>query len=68
MAISSAELQVPFVMVHLKTDVPAVNPVITEAGFEGVEIVPLPETFVHSPLPIVAVFPVNVTVVVLQSV
>jgi hypothetical protein len=58
---SSNELaQAPFEIVHRKVDVPAVKPVIPEEGEDGVVIFPLPEIFVHVPVPTVGVFPANV--------
>jgi hypothetical protein len=47
-------------MVHLKTEVPAVSPVIPDFGSLVVVTVPLPETFVHNPFPIKAVLPSSV--------
>ena len=68
MVTSSEAVQVPIEMVHLKTEVPEVSPVTPEAGFAGARIVPLPETFVHIPLPVVGALPSSMVVVILQRV
>jgi hypothetical protein len=43
--------QVPFVMVHIKVLVPAVNPVIVVVGSSEFVMTPAPEIFVHVPIP-----------------
>lgn len=44
-------VQVPFVIVHANTLMPAVNPVIVVFGSEGLVMAPDPEIFVHVPKP-----------------
>ena len=48
-------------MVHLKTLVPTVKPVIVVVGDNEFVITPLPETNDHVPTPLVAVFAFMVT-------
>jgi hypothetical protein len=55
--------QEPLLMVHWKTFAPTPNPVTPDVGEEGVVIVPVPETRVHKPVPVVGVFPASVAVV-----
>ena len=56
-------------IVHTKTEeVPAVNPVTPDVGLPGAVIVPVPENFVHTPVPTEGVLPASVAVVTLQSV
>ena len=45
-------------MVHAKTFVPKPNPFIVVFGKVGLAIVPVPETKVHKPVPMVGVFAV----------
>ena len=66
---SSMDEQAPFEIVHLNVAlVPAVIPVTPEVGNVGdvIVIVAAPLTFVHVPIPVVAVFPARVKVVVLH--
>ena len=49
-------------IVHAKTLVPTAKAVIPETGEVGEEIVPLPETKVHKPVPTVGVLPAIKTV------
>jgi hypothetical protein len=49
--------QVPFVIVQRKTFVPTPRPVTGVVGEDGEEIVPVPETSVHVPVPVEGVFP-----------
>jgi len=62
------DVQDPLVMVQLKTLSPMLNPLTDVVAFEGFEIVPLPLTNAHWPVPATAVFPVRVAVVIPQSV
>src|ERR1019366_6881322 len=56
-------------IVHLNVAlVPAVTPVTPEVGEAGVVIVAVPLTTVHAPVPIIAVLPVRVKVLVLHLV
>jgi hypothetical protein len=57
----SAVEQVPFVIVHASVaEVPAVKPVTPEVGEDGVVIVAVPLTTLHTPVPVVAVLPARV--------
>ena len=51
-----------FEMVHAKTLVPAVSPVMPDVGELGVVIVPGPEIFVHKPVPTAGAFAAIVAV------
>jgi hypothetical protein len=51
---------VPFEMVQRKTFAPTPNAVTPELGEPGDVIVPVPETSVHVPVPVVGVFPASV--------
>jgi hypothetical protein len=53
---------------HVKTVVPAVNPVNVEDAESELVIVPGPETFIHVPTPAVGVFPANVVDPVLTQI
>lgn len=44
---------------QVNTVVPTVSPVIVDAGFVGVVIVPGPETFTHRPVPLTGLFPAS---------
>jgi hypothetical protein len=50
---------VPFEMVQRKTFAPTLNPVTPDVGEFGEAIVPVPETSVHTPVPVVGVFPAS---------
>lgn len=54
---------VPLVIVHWKIFTPTVKPVTADVGEVGLIGVPVPETNVHIPLPIIGVFPENTDVV-----
>ena len=59
----------PLEVVHLKVaDEPIANPVNPDVGDVGVVIVAVPETKVHTPVPVVGVFPASVAVVILHNV
>lgn len=47
---------------QVKTLVPTVSPVIVETEELGVVITPLPETFIHTPVPAPGEFPAIVAV------
>jgi MFS superfamily sulfate permease-like transporter len=51
--------QVPLLIVHKKVFAPMLNPVTADAGELGEIGLPVPETNVHIPVPIVGVFPAN---------
>jgi hypothetical protein len=55
--------QAPLLMVHWNTLAPVPNPVTPEVGEDAEVIVPAPLMSVHTPVPIVGVFPANVAVV-----
>ena len=55
-------MHVPFMMVHIKTDVPTVKPVIVVDGLFTDVIAPLPEIFVHVPKPAVTLLAAIVAV------
>ena len=57
---SSKEEQEPLLIVQRKTEVPANKPVIPDKGLEGVVTLPLPEIFVHVPVPTEGVLPASV--------
>lgn len=60
MVIKSSEgAQVPFVIRHLKTFAPTLNPVTADVGEVGLVGTPVPETNVHNPLPMLGVLPDN---------
>jgi hypothetical protein len=61
--VDEEDVQGELLMVHWKTLAPIPNPVTPEVGEEGVVIVPVPETRVHKPVPVVGVFPASVAVV-----
>lgn len=64
---SSVEVHVPLVMVQRKVaEVPAVTPVTPEVGEDGVVIVAVPLTTLHTPVPEVAVLPTSVKEELLQ--
>lgn len=61
-------VQAPLVMVHLKVAlVPTTNPVTPDTGSDGVVIVAVPDTTLHAPIPVTAVFPAKVVVVTLHK-
>jgi hypothetical protein len=51
------EVQGELLIDHVNTEVPAVSPVIVVEGLFGLVIVPGPETFTQSPVPMRGVFP-----------
>jgi hypothetical protein len=53
------DTQIPFVVVHCKTVVPVVSPVIALLPDVGMVIVPLPDKMVQEPVPTEGLFPVN---------
>jgi hypothetical protein len=57
---SNVEGHVPFVVVQRNTFAPTLKPVTADVGNEGVVGTPVPEINVHTPVPIVGAFPVNV--------
>ena len=60
--------QPPLLMVHLNvTLLPIVRPVTVLVSDDGVVIVPVPLTTVHTPVPTVAVLPASVVVVTLHK-
>lgn len=59
---STEAAQAPFEIVQINVFTPTPIPVIPEVGDAGVVIVPVPETSVHIPVPIVATFPASVPV------
>jgi hypothetical protein len=64
---SSVDMQAPFVIVHLKVGlVPAGTPVTPEVGKEGVVIVAVPLTTLHTPVPIEGGLPARVKLLLLQ--
>jgi hypothetical protein len=58
--LSVVDAQGEFEIDQVKTVVPAVNPVSVEFGESELVIVPGPETLIHSPTPVVGVFPANI--------
>ena len=56
------------VIVHANTFVPIVKPEIGEVGDNEFEIIPVPETKVHAPVPIVGAFAVIVAVGTLKQI
>jgi hypothetical protein len=54
--------QTPLLIVHLKMLLPGDNEVSDVKGFEGSEIVPVPETRVQLPVPVTGMLPVIVVV------
>ena len=56
-------VQLPLDIVHLKTLAPIPKAVTPDVADVGVVIAPAPLIKVHSPVPTVAVFPANITVV-----
>ena len=56
------DAQGAFEMVHAKTFVPIPNPEIGVVGDNEFEIIPVPETKVHAPVPTVGVFALMVAV------
>ncbi len=44
---------------QVNTVVPTVSPVIVDAGFVGVVIVPGPEIFTHKPVPLIGLLPAS---------
>jgi len=54
-------------MVHAKIVVPTPRPVMLVVGDREFVMVPLPETIVHTPVPLVAVFAAMVIFVPIQT-
>ena len=69
MITSSLELaQAPLLIVHLKvTLAPTVNPVIADVAELAVVIVAVPDTTLHSPVPVVGALPAKVLLVTLHK-
>jgi hypothetical protein len=66
---SDEDAHAPLLIVHLNVAVvPGTNPVTPDVSEDGVVIVAMPLTTVHTPLPTVAIFPASVAVVVLHNV
>jgi len=60
-------VQPPLLIVHLNVTLdPAVTPVTCEVGDDGFEIVALPLTTLHAPVPVVGALPARVNVPLLQ--
>src|SRR5687767_2836324 len=55
--VSEEEGQTPLEMVHWKVFIPTANPVTGDEGEEGLVMVPLPVTSVHSPVPVTGTLP-----------
>ena len=65
---SELAVQVPFVTVHLNVEeAPGVKPSTAEVGLLGLVIVPVPETNVQTPVPIVGAVAANVAEVTLHA-
>jgi hypothetical protein len=62
---SSVVVQLPLVIVHLKVAVPIAT-VTPEVGLAGVAIMAVPETIVHTPVPVPGLLPARVKAAVLQ--
>ena len=61
---SVLDVHVPLVTVHLNVDeAPGVKPVTPEVGLVGLVTVPVPETTVQAPVPIVGAVAASVAVV-----
>ena len=68
MTTSSVEgVHTPLLIVHRNTFAPYPNAVTPDVGLPGVEIVPVPLTNVHAPVPTLGGVPANVAVVVSQN-
>jgi hypothetical protein len=57
-------VHIPLEMVQRKVFAPAPSPVTVVVGLEGVEMVPVPLTSVHSPVPVEGAFPAMVAEVI----